>query len=140
MKAKLILVIGLLFSLFINGQENNCVEKENDLSKFKSTYEFVFQKNRSLSTNVLNIEILNLRINEFEASVEVSKVIGISMIYNRFYFNAFMVLSGVVNRAEYFELSGMSNVHFAPALANALNSKGTFTAKASAPLSAIVQS
>ena len=36
MKAKLILVIGLLFSLFINGQENNCVEKENDLSKFIS--------------------------------------------------------------------------------------------------------
>ncbi len=36
MKAKLILVIGLLFSLFINGQENNCAEKENDLSKFIS--------------------------------------------------------------------------------------------------------
>lgn len=59
---------------------------KDDLNTLKSNYKIFFQKNRSLSTDVLNIEISNLRINEFEASVEVSKVIGISMIYDRFYF------------------------------------------------------
>ena len=34
MKAKLIIIIGLLFSLFANAQEINCANKENELSKF----------------------------------------------------------------------------------------------------------
>ena len=58
----------------------------SDLNYFKSNYKLFIQKNRSISTDVLNIEISNLRINEFEASVEVSKVIGISAIHDRFYF------------------------------------------------------
>ena len=58
----------------------------NDLINFKSDYKLFFQKNQSLNTNVLNIEISNLRINEYKASVEVSKVIGISMTYDRYYF------------------------------------------------------
>lgn len=61
---------------------------KNDLNYFKSNYKLFLQKNRNINDDieVLNLEIRNLRINEFEASVEVSKVIGISATHDRYYF------------------------------------------------------
>lgn len=92
------ITLGLLDSIKIN--DSYSLRKDNfksfkylkfnlqksDLSNFKSSYTLNLQKKDNLSTDVLSIRFTNFKINENKASIDVTKVIGISMICDRFYF------------------------------------------------------
>ncbi|RTZ01459.1 hypothetical protein EKM02_05505 [Flavobacterium sp. RSP49] len=60
--------------------------KDSDLVDFRSDYKINIVKINNYDINILFVRFSNLTINENEASVIVTKVIGISMIKNRYYF------------------------------------------------------
>lgn len=81
--------IGLLDSILSKNNESEFLKfilYKNDLINFKSDYEVSLVKINNYDTKILFVSFSNFRFGENDASIDVKKVIGISMIKNRYYF------------------------------------------------------
>jgi hypothetical protein len=59
---------------------------KEDLVNFKSNYKIMIVKVNNYDPNILFVRLSNLIIQENKASIEVKKVLGISMLHNKYYF------------------------------------------------------
>lgn len=83
------ITVGLLDSILIESNEKDFSDfnlQKSDLVNFKSEYKINIVKVNNYDINVLFVRFSNFIINEKEASIDVKKNIGISMIKNRYYF------------------------------------------------------
>jgi hypothetical protein len=92
------ITVGLLDSILIEKSDLNAFVKksktnflqfnikEDDLINFKANYKINIVKINNYDINVLFIRLSNLTVSEDEASIIVTKVRGISMIKNRYFF------------------------------------------------------
>lgn len=85
--------IGLLDSIVVenlsNIKETNFIKfniSEKEIHNYKSNYKIAIVKLNNFDTKVLFVRFSNFEINENNASIVVKKVIGISMIKERYYF------------------------------------------------------
>lgn len=88
--------IGLLDSILIEDDKNLKIlnqEKllkfnlqKSDLINFKSEYKISIVKVNNYDTNILFVRFSNFNIGHDKASIEVTKIIGISMLSNKYYF------------------------------------------------------
>ena len=60
--------------------------RKEDLANFKSEYKIKIVKVNNYDRNVLFVRFLNYNIQGNKSSIEVKKIIGISMIHHKYYF------------------------------------------------------
>ncbi|CCB70211.1 hypothetical protein [Flavobacterium branchiophilum] len=90
------ITVGILDSVLIDNEGNlNKINPlkyskfkmcPNDLVKFKSEYKIKLVKINNYDSNILFVKFSNLKIENNEATIDVKKNIGISMIKERYYF------------------------------------------------------
>lgn len=81
--------IGLIDSVVVqNMKEYNTsfLINRNDLVNFKSDYEIEIVKVNNYDINFLFVSFSNFKVDKDKASIDVKKVIGISMITDRYFF------------------------------------------------------
>jgi hypothetical protein len=94
------ITLGLLDSVFIENDKNfNYINQkkgqlktfkfklqESDLVNFKTNYTIKLVKVNNYDNNVLFVNFSNIYMTDNEATIDVKKIIGISMIKERYYF------------------------------------------------------